>query len=240
MTVGENNQMHGSDSTVAVPASTQSFSFEAFNRRIAALPDGPISVLNAPRWQRWLGRSALLALVLLALMCTALVLGLMAPDGWMVWATKCLLVGMIVLWLPGLVRSLWVIGRDMRKGTAGFMRQWDHDVIMLEQLQEWLLQHPRALLEQRLLQCQQLQAQLNRKLGLFLGSIDRWGLLPVMAATFLLLKEREALLELPGWLLLVGVGVIVFWVIGMNAQHARLRLATMEALLHGALMRPLD
>ena len=125
----------------------------------------------------------------------------------------------------------------MPKSTGGFMQQWDHDLALQEGVQDWLAQYPRQHLEQRLLQCRQLQGRLQSKLGVFLGGVERWGMLPALVAVFYLLQEREKLLELPGWLLLIGVCIVVFWVMALNALRARLRLALMEDLLHGVLQK---
>lgn len=228
-------QASGAEADALVGAA--GLSFEEFNQRIEALPDGPIKVLNAPRWQRWFDRLGMVPLLLFGVLWALLTLGWLAPAAWMVPAAKYLVVGMAVLWLPGVLRSVWLIVQEVRKGTAGFMRQWDHDLVMLEGVQQWLAQYPRTHLEQRLLQCRQLQDGLQRKLGIFLGGAERWGMLPMLVAVFYLLQQREKLLELPTWLMLVGISIVVFWVIALSAWRARLRLALMEDLLHGVLQK---
>ena len=210
-------------------------SFEELNRRIDKLPDGPISVLASPRWQKILERLGLLPLSVFGLLWLAIKLQWLAPALWMVPVARYAVVLFALLLLPGLIRSLWVVVQDMRKGTGGFMQQWDHDLAHFEALQDWLRQFPRSHLEQRLLQCRQLMDNLQRKLGLFMGSLERWGMLPVLASVFFLLQEQKTLLALPAWMILVGIAIPLFWVMAMSASRARLRLAMMADLLEGAL-----
>ena len=212
-------------------------SFEELNRRVDAMPEGPISVLNSPRWQKVLDRLGLVPLLGCGLLWLSLTMQWLTPAEWMVPASRYSILAMTLLWLPGFIRSVWVLVQDMRKGTGGFMQQWDHDLMHIEALQDWLLRFPRDHLEQRLLQCRQLIDNLQRKLGLFMGAFERWGILPVLAAVFFLLQEQKKLLELPGWMILLGIAIPTFWLIAMNAARVRLRLALMADLLDGALRR---
>jgi hypothetical protein len=237
---GEQNTMSSSDLHASTPAQPTCLLFDELNQRIDALPDGPISILNSPRWQRVLDRLALIPLLAFGLLWGVLAKDWLPAAAWMVPAARYLVVAMTALLLPGCVRSVWVIIGDMRKGTGGFMRQWDHDLALFEGLQDWLAAHPRAHLQQRLLQCRQLQQNMQRKLGTFLGASERWGILPALVAAFYLLQERHKLLELPGWLVALGVFIVLFWVIAMQAQRARLRLALMADLLEGALRKISD
>lgn len=227
---------HGTtpENAISAPAC---LSFAQFNQRIDALPDGPVGVLNAPRWQRVLDRLGLLPLLCFSLLWVSLKLEWLAPALWMVPVARYLVMVMALLWLPGFVRSVWVLGHDLCKGTAGFMQQWDHDLALFESLQDWLAQHPREHLEQRLLQCRQLQENLQRKLGLFLGVSDRFGVLPVLVAVFYLLQQRQQLLALPGWIIALGVFIVLVWFIALSASRVRLRLAVMADLLEGTLRR---
>ena len=194
-------------------------------------------MLASPSWQRildWLGLVPLLGFGLIWLSVT---MQWLTPAMWMVPVTRYSVVLLALLWLPGLIRSVWILVQDMRKGTRGFMQQWDHDLAHFEALQDWLLQFPRAHLEQRQLQCRQLIDNLQRKLGLFMGSFERWGVLPVLAAVFFLLQEQKKLLELPDWMIVLGIAIPLFWLIAMYAARARLRLGLIADLLEGALRR---
>lgn len=209
--------------------------FDVFNQRIDAMPEGPVGTLNSPSWQRCLDIAGLLAMLGVGVLWLGLALGWLTPAEWMGTAARCLMYAAAALWLPGVVRSVWVVYRDMRKGTSGFMQQWDHDLALYDELQAWLATYPREHLHKRLQQCRQLQDGLQRKLGVFLGGTGRWGILPALVAVFYGLQAREKLLLLPGWLVLVGIGIVLFWVMGLNAQRAHLRLALMADLLEGSL-----
>ena len=234
---GEQGALTAPAPSIETCASPLKLSFEEFNRRIDALPEGPISVLNAPRWQRVLNTLGCFPLLGIAALRVSLAMEWVEPAMWMVTFLQCAIAVMVLFWMPWLLRSIWVMGNDFRKGTAGFMQQWDHDMVQFEHLQDWLSQFPAGHLEERLLQCRQLTENMQRRLGLFFGLSDRWGILPALVAVFFLLQDQKRLLELPGWMIVLGIAIPMCWVIAMKASRARLRLAVMADLLEGALRR---
>lgn len=212
--------------------------FQALNQRIDALPDGPVAVLRSPRWQRWFDVAGAVPMALLLLLWLLLTLQWLAPAAWVPALALACLVSSVALWLPGRIRSLWVIGRDMRKGVGGFMRQWDHDLLAMEAVVDWLRGFPRVELERKRQQCQALQERMQHKLGFFSGGLERLGILPALVAAFYLLREREQLMALPAWLMLLGLTIVLFWWMGTQAARARLRLQLMASLLQEALHVP--
>ena len=83
-------------------------SFEALDHRLEAIPDGPATVLNMPRWLKpfmligWIG-------ALLGVLPSALI-HFMTPANWMVWMARGGLWIELAGFLPGVVWGAAVLG----------------------------------------------------------------------------------------------------------------------------------
>lgn len=194
--------------------------FAILDAKINALPQGPVSALNTPRWA-W--RLSLVGLVgMIAAFMPSLLVKWLAPQMWMVGLAQVGLAMTVVGFLPGFLRNLWVLVRDLRHHRAGMVAQFDHDVAQLRGLATWMSGYPRETLESSLRYARMGHERLHSRLGMLLGGIDRLGLLPVLVSLFVLLRNWQDLLHLPGWLVILGLLAPALWLIGwLGAEFSR-------------------
>lgn len=207
--------------------------FAILEAKIAALPEGPVSTLNMPRWARRLSLLGLLGMV--AAFVPSLMVRWLAPQLWMLWLAQAGLAMVIVGFVPGFVRNLWVLARDLRHHRAGMIAQFDHDVGEFRELAAWLSGYPRESLESGLRYARMGHERLQSRLGMLIGGVDRLGLLPVLVSLLVLLRNWQDLLHLPGWLAVLGLLAPVLWMVGwLGAEFSR-RLQLYAFLLDEAL-----
>ena len=80
----------------------QIVSFADLEKRVAALPDGPMGVLNRPRWQYWLDLVGGVG-VILGLLPSALI-QFMEPKLWMLTMVRIGFWTMLIGFVPGIVQ----------------------------------------------------------------------------------------------------------------------------------------
>lgn len=194
--------------------------FAVLDAKIQALPEGPVSALNTPRWIRVL---VLLGLVgMIAAFAPSLLVKWLAPQAWMVGLARAGLVMTVVGFLPGFVRNVWVLVQELRHHRAGMIAQFDHDVAQFRSLAIWLAGYPREALESSLRYARMGHERLHSRLGMLMGGIDRLGLLPVLVSLFVLLRNWQDLLNLPGWLAVLGLMAPFLWLVGwLGAEFSR-------------------
>ncbi len=194
--------------------------FAVLDAKIEALPEGPVSALNTPRWARHLAWVGLVGMI--AAFVPSLLVKWLAPQAWMVAFAQAGLVVMVAGFLPGLVRNVWVLEKDLRHHRAGMIAQFDHDVTQLRGLVTWLSGYPRETLESSLRYARMGHERLHSRLGMLLGGVDRLGLLPVLVSLFVLLRNWQDLLHLPGWLAVLGLLAPFLWLLGwLGAEFSR-------------------
>lgn len=212
------------------------FSFADLEKRIAALPDGPMGALNRPRWQYWLDLLGGVG-VILGLLPSALI-QFMAPALWMVTMAWMGFWVMVLAFLPGVSRETWVMMRMWRRGKAQDAEQLDHDFDQMDGLQPWLSKLPRSALERRLRFIQMAQARVAAKLSLMGGGLERFGVLPLILAVVVQIKAITAeSLALPLWQIVPGMFFAIVYVVGLNAAFYRVRMHLYEVTLAEALAR---
>lgn len=212
------------------------FSFADLEKRVAALPDGPMGVLNRPRCQYWLDLVGGVG-VILGLLPSALI-QFMEPKLWMVamaWIGFCIM----VLGLgPGTVRGVLAMARIWWRGKAKDAEQLDHDFAQLNVLQPWLSKLPRPALEQHLRFVQMAQTRVAAKLSLMGGGLERFGVLPLILAVVVQIKAITAeSLALPLWQIVPGMFFAITYVVGINAAFYCVRMHLYEVVLAEALAR---
>lgn len=194
--------------------------FAALDAEIEALPEGPVSAFNTPRWARRLTLVGLAGMI--AAFVPSLLAQWLAPQPWMVWLARTGFAVTVAAFLPGLLRNLWVLVRDLRHHRAGMIAQFDHDVAQFRALATWLSGYPRETLESSLRYARMGHERLHSRLGMLLGGIDRLGLLPVLVSLFVLLRNWQDLLELPVWLAVLGLLAPFLWLVGwLGAEFSR-------------------
>ena len=207
--------------------------FALLEAKIAALPEGPVSTLDTPRWAR---RLALLGMVgMIAAFVPSLLVKWLAPQTWMLWLAGAGLALVVVGFVPGFVRNLWMLVQDLRHHRAGMVAQFDHDVAQFMGLAAWLSSYPRDSLESSLRYAQMGHERLQSRLGMLIGGIDRLGLLPVLVSLFVLLRNWQDLLHLPGWLAILGLLAPFLWLIAWRGAEFSRRLQLYAFLLDEAL-----
>lgn len=157
------------------------------------------------------------------------------PQPWMLGVARAGLAVVIVGFVPGLVRNVWVLAQEFRHHRAGLIAQFDHDVAHLRNLAAWLAGYPRETLESSLRYARMGHDRLQSRLGTLIGGIDRLGLLPVLVSLFVLLRNWQDLLQLPAWLAMLGLLAPILWLIAWLGAAFSRRLQLYAFLLDEAL-----
>lgn len=207
--------------------------FAALEAKIAALPEGPVSALNTPGWIRRLSLVGLIGMV--AAFVPSLLVKVLTPQLWMLWLAQAGLAVMVAGFLPGFVRNLWVLAQEFRHHRAGSVAQFDHDVAQFRSLASWLAGYQREALESNLRYARMGHECLHSRLGMLVGGIERLGLLPVLVSLFVLLRNWQDLLHLPGWLAILGLLAPILWLIAWRGAEFSRRLHLYAFLLDEAL-----
>ncbi len=212
------------------------FSFAELERRIASMPDGPMAVLDRPRWQYWCDIGGGVAVIVGLL--PGVFVQVLEPKEWMLTMAQVGLWMMILLFAPGFVRNVRVFGRLLSRGKAQDADQLDFDLSELNTLQVWLTQVPQQTLEQHLRFIQVAQMRTAEKLSLMGGSLDRFGILPLILAIAVQVKTfSAAALDIPLWQLVPGLFFAIGYLVSLNASFMRVRMHLYEAVLVEALAR---
>lgn len=213
------------------PEST--LSFTELDRRLRDMPDGPAAILDTPKLYRIAnligGVSAFLTFVPFAL------IQFMPPERWMVsWAQISFSVFLLAL-LPGIVRSYSVLGWTLWTWRADQVSQLDHDLPQFRTILAWLSAQPQHTLTEHHRVARLTLAQISVRIGLFTGGLERLGVLPVLVSVWLFLRNWKDLLDMPAWQLLLGAGLMLFYVVMTVGNLKRIRLQLYESLLSEAL-----
>jgi hypothetical protein len=212
------------------------FSFSELERRIAALPEGPVEVLNRPRWQYWLDIAGGLAMIVGLL--PGLFIQFFEPKQWMVTMTQYGVWATAGFFLPGFIHNIWSFMRLAWSGKRGDAAQLDHDYAALSDLQPWLATFPQHMLEQHLRFIQAAQARMAAKLSLMGGGLDRFGVLPaILAVTVQIRMATTEKLDFPLWQTVPALFFAILYLIGLNAAFMRVRMSLYEAVLAESLQR---
>lgn len=219
-------------------ATQRNLSFASLQARIDAMPNGPPSILDTPRWIRWLNIAGTVAIVV-GLMPFLLVQWLEA-QAWMIHLAWAGVLGATVFYAPGFLRGLVVMAREFWQWHAKLIEQGDHDLAQFRALRGWLREFPREVLEEHRHFAELSRDRLGSKLALLTGGIERVGILPVLVAVFFLLREvdglgLESLREVPYWQALLGPFLVVSWCLGVVAVRMRLQYDLYERVLTDAL-----
>ena len=212
-------------------------SFEALDHRLEAIPDGPATVLNMPRWLKpfmligWIG-------ALLGVLPSALI-HFMTPANWMVWMASGGLWIELAGFLPGFVWGAAVLGITFWHWRPEQARQLDHDLVRFRELREWLSQFSAESRMEALRFTRQNRGRLGAKLGLVAGSVEKLGMLPVAVAVAFQLKASFVELgDTPLWQVLIAIFLLLIYAIGVMVSLMRLRLELYEMVLADSLASP--
>lgn len=208
-------------------------SFTAIEARIHEMPDGPIAALNTPRWAVALNLigagGAIIGLL------PSLLMRVLPPQEWMAMlplSGAAVMVGACAL---PFVRSVWMLVRQFSRPTKSIVEQMDHDREVMGELTRWLARYPKPAIADHLRFAQHMQVQMQSKVGLLVGGMDKLGIVPAAVSAAIVIQNAFANAQPPLWLLIVGIFLALLWVIGVLTSFARLRVQVFETLLAGAI-----
>lgn len=220
------------------PMTDDKLSFAALEQRIKSMPDGPAAVLSTPKWFAPL---TLLGTVgVIVGIAPFLMIQLLTPQMWMVWVARIGLAMVVIGYVPGTLRSFWMLVREFWHWKAKFIEQSDHDLGQFRELRRWLRKFPRAELEDHHRFVVLNQGRLTAKLGLLQGGFDKLGVLPALLALFFLARNAggltlEALLGASQWQAWAALMFAIVYLISVLVVLMRLRLQLYDAVLADAL-----
>lgn len=211
------------------------FSFEALDRRLKGVSDGPSAVLNTPRWilpfnlAGWIG-------VLLGLLPSALI-HFMTPELWMVWMARGGFYLAIAGFTPSLARNAVVLSISFWHWRSEQVRQIDHELVQFRALREWLSQFSVDSCMEALRFSRMRRQRLASKLGLIAGSLEKLGVLPIVVAVVLQMKAFGAELgSIPLWQAAFALFLLVIYGVGVLGALMRIRLELYEMVLTDSLV----
>ncbi len=95
------------------------FSFSELEKKIAAMPEGPVAALNRPRWQYWLDVGGGVGVIVGLL--PSLLVQFLEIKSWMITMTNAGFWMTLILFAPGFLRNIFVLrcrsGAEDRKTT---------------------------------------------------------------------------------------------------------------------------
>jgi len=211
------------------------FSFDALERRLREIPDGPSAVLNTPRWVLPFNLAGCVG-ILLGLLPSALIL-FMTPAAWMVWMAEGGLYLALAGFAPGLLRSGVVIAVSLWHWRSEQVRQLDHDLASFRELKDWLSQFSADSRMDALRFVRLCRERLSSKLGLFAGSLEKLGVLPVAAGAALQFKAWQGGIgDVPPWQAMIALFFVLSYALGLAGALMRLRLGLYDAVLEESLI----
>lgn len=207
--------------------------FATLETKLAEVSAGEPPPLHVSRW----GLRFLCATIFGMLLITA------APNVWSPsWTLTIVVAAGMVIEIAGIIGLAILQAREIlpavRNRHGKFAQRLDREFEMYRAVVSWLRSHDLADLTSRLAYVRSRRDMLRRKLGLFAGSIERLGVLPLLVVVYLQVHNfttwppqfRVAEL-LAIWALVLAYGV------GWFAAVATLRLDLYEQLLADAVER---
>ncbi|RDZ27240.1 hypothetical protein [Lysobacter silvisoli] len=209
------------------------FSYTELERRLKALPEGPVSVLNTPRpfaIASIIGNFGIILGLLPSLLMT-----FMTQQMWMVTMAKIGLMVAIIGSAPEFIRSLWVVPRSLWRWRNEQVIQLDHDIVQFREVVVWVSRFPEKTIGEHLRFVRRAQARVASKMGLLTGGVDKLGVAPLLVALGIQLKAFLDWGQTPYWQLLIGLLLAIAYLIAFVAQLMRLRMQLYEYVLEEAL-----
>ena len=210
-------------------------SFAELEKRICAMPEGPASVLNTPRWIAICNVVGMFGIVI-GLMPSVLI-KFLEPQMWMVYMARAGVWAAYVGFAPYMLRTTLLVASNIWRWKAEQVKQLDHDLVEFRKLNRELAEFPKELLEEHVRFAQMIQARLTSKLGLLVGSLDKLGVIPLLIALGIVLRDYGDPTAIPTWLAVLGMFLVITYLIAWVAAHMRLRVQLYETVLSEALER---
>ncbi|GGD33904.1 hypothetical protein [Pseudoxanthomonas indica] len=208
-------------------------SFAALEARLKEIPDGPSSVLDTPGWLK----------VFVAVFIAGSILGLaplllvqfLTPQEWMVTMARFGLISCALGALPYIVRHGYVFVMQMRRWRTEQTAQLDHDRIEFMTLASWLAKHSPDQVSELRATVRLHLCTMDSKVGLISGGLARLGFLPAAIAICTFFANWRQPLDMPAWLFVLAVSVVMMYVVSVVAALMLIRLQFLDAVLSAAL-----
>ncbi len=210
-------------------------SFAELEERIRAIPDGPSAVLNTPRWLIPFNILGTIGIVVGLL--PSIFIEFWQPQMWMASMARVGLWMAVVGYAPDFLRNICVVTLSFLRWKDDQIKQLDHDLVHFRNLYRWLVEFPKEQLEEHQRFARHVQTRLASKLGLLTGSLDKLGIVPVLAALSIQLKAYLDPEGVPLWQIILALFLAITYLIAWLAAHMRLRVQLYEVLLAEALAK---
>ena len=213
------------------PVMTDTLSFEVLEQRLrAASPDIPIIRKTKP------ARGALLVGGVGALVA---LLGVNAATGsWRGWLVVVGLVAELGGFAIYLIIELRHELPKLREARLDFARDLENEFGPYTDLLRWLTRFGAEALERRAVYLRQRQTIMASRFSVIVGAVEKLGVLPVLAALYLQMRDMGFPPELGLWegvfaLILISMYLLCLWLVGFK-RRLDLYVGILEAALHEA------
>jgi len=160
------------------------------------------------------------------------VMGVMLAFLWPTWIGLSIAIAACV---PFVIYASMVMAKDFKNLLDGQARQLDCEHTQFWEAVIWLRNNPTEELQTRLVSVRNGLAHRVAKIGLLAGSIEKIGVVPVLAGMFLLFHKENDFGVLAYRLAVLGSVLTALWGVCMIAAWSRGRLQLYEKLLEEAL-----
>lgn len=172
------------------------------------------------------------------------IIGKLLPNDWGAWLVLLGVLLEVGATLVIAMRSAWRERTSFRTAKADFAAELQRDYSDYGQLLQWVLQHPREDLENRLRFLRMRLSAMETRLALMSGSIERLGILPVLAALYLQVRDWNISMTQISWTevswpsTLLAFFILAIYAASLLAVRLKLRLGLYEKILQDALALP--
>lgn len=194
--------------------------------------DGPDAV-DTPAWLRvWIA----IALVGVAMgWLPVLLMKLLQPQLWMVHFAKVGVWVSIIGMVPFLLRTGWVVSRSLWRWRHEQIEICDESILLYRSLAQEFAGYPSDELAEYVKFVRRAMARLTTRLGWLVGSIEKFGVLPILVAVVIQIRGYSAEGHIPAWQAILGAGLAFAYLIAVYASMMRFRLEIYEVVLSDAL-----
>lgn len=127
---------------------------------------------------------------------------------------------------------------SFRNANAELSRDIDRDYLPYQRIVGWLRSFPKNDLREQLAYLQHRQSTMSRRTGILLGSAERLGILPVVVAVWLQLKNLAWPPSWSTWEAVAAIGLITFYGMTYWVLMSKLRLDLYASLLEASVGKP--
>jgi len=213
---------------------TLELTFQALDREIRGMPDGPTGH-RRPRWMTPLQGVGALG-VIVGVLPSLLILK-MEPTLWMVLMARAGVVVSLLAWAPQLLFDTYWIARSLRNWRSEQTRTMDHEFRQFGKLQAWLATFPQQGIEEHARFAAMAHARITAKLGFMGGGADKLAVIPLLVLLVVQAKVFQDFASVPAWQIYVAIFAALLYAIAIVAHLMKLRLSLYEAVLSEALVR---